>query len=193
MERLKQAEEAMKANFGLSGGCSSSPCPQRGWGLCCADFWWTSLDFLKLEDGPKKKMPTEMEGVLSHFQSCGTTPGFLFATRFHPNHTGKRHPCLTLYTYAQYIYVSLSLWSAHIIFTMLTEDIKSSCLHYTTSSPNAVCWKVAAFAVEVLRGQVRLGWAMPEAVGRPGRRWVAVFFLVRCTSQFTIHLGVGDE
>ena len=59
---------------------------------------------------------------------------------------------------------------------MLTEDIKSSCLYYTTSSPNAVCWKVAAFAVEVLRGQVRLGWAMPEAVGRPGRRGVAVFF-----------------
>ena len=192
----------MKANFGLSGRCSSSPCPQRGWGLCCADSIFGELPwiFWNWKMGLRKKCPQKWRGYCPTFKVVVQPQVFCLRLDFTRNHTGKRHPCLTyvyIYMYAQYIYVSLSLcmyiWFAHIFFPMLTEDIKSSYLYYTTSSPNVVRWKVAAFAVEVLRGQVRLGWAMPEAVGRPGRRGVAVFFLVRCTSQFTIHLRVGDE
>lgn len=126
------------------------------------NFWWI---FWNWKMGLRKTCTQKRRGLLFHFRSRGTTPGFFVCDSSSP-HSYREVSSLSdlyiyIYTYVctvYFMYLSLSLSMYTHIFSPCWQRI----------SNHHACWKVAAFAVEVLRGQVRLGWAMPEAVGKPG-------------------------
>lgn len=105
----------MKANFGLSGRCSSSPCPQRGWGLCCADSIFGELlwIFWNWKMGLRKKCPQKWRGYCPTFKVVVQPQVFCLRLDFTRNHTGKRNPCLTyvyIYIYVRTVYLCISLF-----------------------------------------------------------------------------------
>lgn len=127
----------MKANFGLSGRCSSSPCPQRGWGLCCADSIFGELlwIFWNWKMGLRKKCPQKWRGYCPTFKVVVQPQVFCLRLDFTRNHTGKRHPCLTyvyiyICTHSIFMYLSLCvcIYDLHIFFSPCWQRISN---HHT--------------------------------------------------------------
>lgn len=96
------------------------------------NFWWI---FWNWKMGLRKTCTQKRRGLLFHFRSRGTTPGFFVCDSSSP-HSYREVSSLSdlyiyIYTYVctvYFMYLSLSLYVYTYFFPMLTEDIKSSCL-----------------------------------------------------------------